>query len=263
MADGNGQVEMWSICLDETKRYFILRRPEDNITDGGAVLSIPKDRAEKIFTEVCDQYKCGVKALEHVYCYGCDALSHGICKDHPLVFVIDRPVKMEADAVNTFPSFLCLKPSTIPNAGMGVFTDIFLPAGSAMGPYGGVMFVGDDSKATHDYSWEIEVPRSAKPMTVDAGDPKRSNYMRWINCARYKEEQNMICLQYHKRIYYIVYKPVYPGQELMVWYGDAYAHRLGIENVRRASDLYAPPKAKRDPKKTMMAHWTYETEDIA
>lgn len=36
---------------------------------------------------------------------------------------------------DTFPSFLELKTSTIPNAGRGVFTKLDLPAGLSFGPY--------------------------------------------------------------------------------------------------------------------------------
>ena len=52
--------------------------------------------------------------------------------------------------------------------------------------------------------------------------------MRYINCSRIEEEQNMIALQYHGAIYYRVYKDVAPGKELLVWYGEEYAIELGI-----------------------------------
>ena len=52
--------------------------------------------------------------------------------------------------------------------------------------------------------------------------------MRYINCSRIEEEQNIIALQYHGAIYYRVYKDVAPGKELLVWYGEEYAIELGI-----------------------------------
>ena len=54
------------------------------------------------------------------------------------------------------------------------------------------------------------------------------NWMRYINCSRIEQEQNMIALQYHGSIYYRVYKDVAPGKELLVWYGAEYAVELGI-----------------------------------
>ena len=63
---------------------------------------------------------------------------------------------------------------------------------------------------------------------MDGSDPSCSNWLRFINCARNEEEQNMEAYQYHGEIYYRTFKAVYPGNELMVWYGERYAEELGI-----------------------------------
>lgn len=52
--------------------------------------------------------------------------------------------------------------------------------------------------------------------------------MRYVNCSRCENEQNLVAYQYHGEIYYRVYKPVEPNAELLVWYGDEYAEQLGI-----------------------------------
>ena len=57
--------------------------------------------------------------------------------------------------------------------------------------------------------------------------------MRFINCARYEEEQNLVAFQYHKNIYYRAIQHIYPGNELLVWYGDEYAMDLGISTNRQ------------------------------
>ena len=38
----------------------------------------------------------------------------------------------------------------------------------------------------------------------------------------------MVAFQYHGHIYYRTFKAVYPGNELLVWYGEEYANDLGI-----------------------------------
>ena len=38
----------------------------------------------------------------------------------------------------------------------------------------------------------------------------------------------MVAYQYHGEIYYLTFKTVYPGNELMLWYGEKYAVELGI-----------------------------------
>ena len=39
----------------------------------------------------------------------------------------------------------------------------------------------------------------------------------------------MVAFQYQGHIYYRSFKHIYPGTELLVWYGDGYARELGIE----------------------------------
>ena len=63
---------------------------------------------------------------------------------------------------------------------------------------------------------------------IDGIDPARSNWMRFINCARNEEEQNLVAYQYHRQIYYRVYKEIDAGAEILVWYGDEYGAELGI-----------------------------------
>ncbi len=38
----------------------------------------------------------------------------------------------------------------------------------------------------------------------------------------------MVSYQYCGRIYYRTFKHIYPGSELLVWYGEDYAKELGI-----------------------------------
>lgn len=67
---------------------------------------------------------------------------------------------------------------------------------------------------------------------IDGHDPAHSNWMRFVNCARNEDEQNMVAFQYHACIYYRTFKNIYPGTELLVWYGDHYAEELGIATDR-------------------------------
>jgi SCY1-like protein 2 len=63
---------------------------------------------------------------------------------------------------------------------------------------------------------------------IDAVDPFQSNWMRFVNCARCEDEQNIIAYQYRGEIYYRTYKEIEAGGELLVWYGDEFAEQLGI-----------------------------------
>ncbi len=67
-----------------------------------------------------------------------------------------------------------------------------------------------------------------EPYFIDGSDPSVSNWMRFVNCARHEEEQNLLAYQYHGNIYYRTFKTIPPHTELLVWYGDRYAKELGI-----------------------------------
>ncbi|GBO22162.1 hypothetical protein AVEN_71885-1 [Araneus ventricosus] len=62
--------------------------------------------------------------------------------------------------------------------------------------------------------------------------------MRYVNCADDEEWQTMAAFQYMGKIYYKTYKPVLPYTEILIWYGDDYASKLGIELKGRK---YLPP----------------------
>ena len=63
---------------------------------------------------------------------------------------------------------------------------------------------------------------------INGKDENYGNWMRYINCSRIEEEQNLVAFQYHGEIYYRVYKNINPGAECLVWYGVEYAKELGI-----------------------------------
>ena len=52
--------------------------------------------------------------------------------------------------------------------------------------------------------------------------------MRFIRCARFKEEQNLFAFQYNKEIYYRAFSDIPAGTELLVWYEETYPQYMGI-----------------------------------
>ena len=78
-------------------------------------------------------------------------------------------------------------------------------------------------------SFKIHGQKEKHNRFVDAGDVTISNWMRFVNCARNEEEQNLLAFQYKGEIFYRTIKDVSVGTELFVWYGDEYGKELGIE----------------------------------
>lgn len=55
-----------------------------------------------------------------------------------------------------------------------------------------------------------------------------SNWMRYVNCARHEDEQNVLAYQYKGEIYYRTFKKISENTEILVWYGAEYGIQLGI-----------------------------------
>ena len=71
---------------------------------------------------------------------------------------------------------------------------------------------------------------------VNGADVQESNWMRFVNCSRVEDEQNLVAYQYRGEIFYRAYKDIQPGVELLVWYGEQYATHLGINLDGTISD---------------------------
>ena len=71
---------------------------------------------------------------------------------------------------------------------------------------------------------------------VDGSSPGTSNWMRFVNCARHVQEQNLMAYQYRGQIYYRTTCEIAPLTELLVHYGDDYAKELGIDTKEFRSE---------------------------
>ncbi|CAC5383651.1 PRDM7_9 [Mytilus coruscus] len=175
---------------------------------------------------------------EFIYCEDCEREYEGDCPVHPCISIFDSQTttKDERRAINTLPDGLSVKESRIPNAGLGVFADKTFPSRSKFGPYQGEI-TKDAEKAHHTgYAWQIYLD-GAPNHFIDALDKSKSNWMRYVNCARNEDEQNLIAYQYKGDIYYRSFKDIEPGNELLVWYGQDYGKDLGIERLDITSIL--------------------------
>ena len=64
---------------------------------------------------------------------------------------------------------------------------------------------------------------------VDGKIEEEANWLRFVNCARHDEEQNVEAFQCCGSIYYCTSKDVDAGTELLTWYGNEYATKnLGL-----------------------------------
>nr|XP_006818334.1 PREDICTED: uncharacterized protein LOC100371678 [Saccoglossus kowalevskii] len=125
---------------------------------------------------------------------------------------------MEVVAPNmNIPALCQFKPSSVEENKIGVWAKHQIKAETQFGPYEGEKKKVSDTCDPY-YSWEIKGPKGRRLFCIDASDPKKSNWMRYIKCARYYEEQNIVAVQHEKQIYYKTIKDINANEELLGWY---------------------------------------------
>uniref|UniRef100_A0A8C5N429 PR/SET domain 2 n=1 Tax=Leptobrachium leishanense TaxID=445787 RepID=A0A8C5N429_9ANUR len=152
------------------------------------------------------------------------------------------------------PDEVKLAPSEVDKTRLGIWTRKQVPKGKKFGP-----FVGEKKKRSqvknNVYMWEVYYPNLGW-MCVDATDPQKGNWLRYVNWARSVKEQNLCPLEINRTIYYKTLKPIEPGEELLVWYNgeDNPEIAAAIEEERTASSnrsKRSSPKSRRGRKKSL------------
>ncbi|GFO36741.1 PR domain Zinc finger protein 14-like [Plakobranchus ocellatus] len=111
----------------------------------------------------------------------------------------------------------------------GVFcTRTVIARGTRYGPYKGRMVTPSETKSRDDNSCMWEVFQDGKLSHFIDGRGSAGNWMSYINCARYAQEQNLIAIQVEGEIWYEACKDIPQGTELLVWYGDCYLQFMGV-----------------------------------
>ena len=72
---------------------------------------------------------------------------------------------------------------------------------------------------------------------IDGKDEEKSNWLRFVNCARSDIEQTMLACQIGNSIYYIVHRNIPKDTELLVWYGDKFGKELKILPEEKGVDV--------------------------
>uniref|UniRef100_A0A2R9AJF4 PR/SET domain 7 n=1 Tax=Pan paniscus TaxID=9597 RepID=A0A2R9AJF4_PANPA len=134
---------------------------------------------------------------DYLYCEMCQNFFIDSCAAHgPPTFVKDSAVDKRHPnrSALSLPPGLRIGPSGIPQAGLGVWNEASdLPLGLHFGPYKG-RITEDEEAANNGYSWLITKGRNCYEY-VDGKDKSWANWMRYVNCARDDEEQNLVAFQ--------------------------------------------------------------------
>ncbi|XP_058515249.1 histone-lysine N-methyltransferase PRDM7-like [Ochotona princeps] len=195
-----------------------LRRKNENEEFQMYNLKGRKGQTYKEFSEIEDD--------DYLYCEKCQTYFPKSCAAHgPPMFLKHNPVEKghPSHALLSLPTRLRIGPYSIPEAGLGVFNEASdLPLGLHFGPFDGKITKMEE-EADSGYSWH---GRNSYEY-VDGKDTSLANWMRYVNCVRSDEEQNLVAFQYHRQIFYHTCQVIKPGCELLIWYGDEYGKKLG------------------------------------
>lgn len=169
------------------------------------------------------------------WCDLCQEIRFGECPEHGPLTSLRDPMALSGPksyAISTFPDEVGLCISTLPLAGYGVFARHFIPVGTWIGPYEGKKISVEEGmklckQSDASFLWEV-YDNSRLAHFLDASDENNSSWMRFIQCARHRGEQNLFVFQYHGSIYYRAFKNILVGEELLVWYDEKYPQYLGI-----------------------------------
>ncbi|XP_046334592.1 PR domain zinc finger protein 14-like isoform X1 [Haliotis rufescens] len=100
--------------------------------------------------------------------------------------------------------------------------------GTRFGPFKGRVVNTSEIKTLDDNSLMWEVFQEGKLSHFVDGRGNAGNWMTYVNCARYAQEQNLLAVQVDGDIWYEACKDVPQGTELLVWYGDCYLQFMGV-----------------------------------
>nr|CAH8850980.1 unnamed protein product [Trichobilharzia regenti] len=215
-------------------------------------------------------YAADIKIPEddrYLYCYTCKRSVVDGCFDHPVRWIENLPLAVCKQAEDKYAfhqktKCVCGQPyyehaaktapgewvkilrSRIPGAGLGAYANAEIECGTVFGPYGGqVVYLDEMSTSEKDrrsrggYAWLVRANvDGVKAHLIDARNCLSSNWLRFVNCARFDEEQNLVTVQYRGKIYYRACKDIPKFQELLTYYGKEVID-FSVVNVESSSPV--------------------------
>ncbi|XP_049709516.1 PR domain zinc finger protein 14 [Elephas maximus indicus] len=150
------------------------------------------------------------------------------------------PQSLDKDSLQ-LPEGLCLRWTIfggVPH--FGVFCSSLIAKGVRFGPFQGKVINASEIKTYGDNSLMWEIFEDGQLSHFVDGKGGAGNWMSYVNCARFPEEQNLVAVQCKGQIFYESCKEIYQNQELLVWYGDCYEKFLDIPLRLRFTDQGKP-----------------------
>ncbi|XP_041373100.1 histone-lysine N-methyltransferase set-17-like [Gigantopelta aegis] len=120
--------------------------------------------------------------------------------------------------MKTLPPALEIRTSGIEGTGLGVFAREDIPSRTIFSAYEGVVVMDPHNERDNSYACKILDKNSEALFLIDGKDRSRSNWLRYVNTARFADDLNVKTAQCRDQMYYYTVKPVPAGHELLVGY---------------------------------------------
>ncbi|XP_062609743.1 histone-lysine N-methyltransferase set-17-like [Saccostrea cucullata] len=147
-------------------------------------------------------------------------------------------------ANKTTPESFYISLSGIPDAGLGVWSDIPIPKFTVLDEYEGIEYnIADACKIKarcNNYSWLYSwVVRSTDDIVykIDATSPELGNWLRYVNCAAHTTQENVHGFPCEGLVFYMTTRDITPRTELFLWYGDSYGDYLNLKRIHPEKDM--------------------------
>ncbi|XP_061189903.1 uncharacterized protein LOC133197737 [Saccostrea echinata] len=113
-----------------------------------------------------------------------------------------------------------LKPSKVDRRITGAWCTSDVKQGSLFGPFKGeIVQEHERKKIDFRYAWEVyDLETSELIHIINATDPNKGDWTRYVNCARYLEEQNLVSVQEGTQVFYKAIRDIPAGEELLTWF---------------------------------------------
>ncbi|XP_022179402.1 PR domain zinc finger protein 1 isoform X1 [Myzus persicae] len=125
----------------------------------------------------------------------------------------------------------------------GVKSAIYIPLGTRFGPLVGEVCVKEHApNGKRKYFWRVQlmlgqdnfwrkmrqqIYKENKPFYyINTYDETKSNWMRYVSAPYSPQSQNLIACQCGTDIFFYTIRPIFPNEELLVWYCREFAERL-------------------------------------
>ncbi|CAK8695440.1 unnamed protein product [Clavelina lepadiformis] len=140
----------------------------------------------------------------------------------------------------TCPPGITIKASGISSDRLGAWAEKDFAEQSVFGPFEGVKILQNESEklaSARIHGFVREIFKNGRVSHyLDGSNKTRSNWLKYINCARILDEQNAEAFQHRDKLYYLAVKKISSGTEILARY-----EQISVDQLERSEETQERP----------------------